>query len=475
MNKHICRLSALLMILSVSTSAAETAEQLRTKCRFNGGIIVHLDANGSKLSTDLAQGDNVLLHVLDPTEKALAASRKRLFDKTAYGQASAMRYDGKQLPYADNLINMIVCEKATTVPKAELLRVLRPLGTAYINGQVIVKPWPDDIDEWNHFLHGPDNNAVAKDKRVNQPRSMQWVAGPKWSRSHEEMASLSAMVTARGRMFSILDSSPLASIRFNANWKLQGRDAFNGTLLWERQIPVWNDHLRHFRSGPVHLPRRLIAIDDDVFVTLGLGAPISHLDGATGKTIKTFAGTEYAEELIYDNDTLFTVVGSSEVYRQGEGLHTRKEPKATSFRFIAAYDPKTAKQLWKLSFKQGDFLLPQTIGIKGNNLCFQSTQGMGCVDAKTGKVLWRKDRPSPARRMGYSSPTVVVTEDVVISSDREPKSPGDAAVEGKVTWGVNGWTEKGFARKVPNIVRAYSLKDGKQLWQAQATEGYNSP
>jgi outer membrane protein assembly factor BamB len=475
MNKHICRLSALLMILSVSTSAAETAEQLRTKCRFNGGIIVHLDANGSKLSTDLAQGDNVLLHVLDPTEKALAASRKRLFDKTAYGQASAMRYDGKQLPYADNLINMIVCEKATTVPKAELLRVLRPLGTAYINGQVIVKPWPDDIDEWNHFLHGPDNNAVAKDKRVNQPRSMQWVAGPKWSRSHEEMASLSAMVTARGRMFSILDSSPLASIRFNANWKLQGRDAFNGTLLWERQIPVWNDHLRHFRSGPVHLPRRLIAIDDDVFVTLGLAAPISHLDGATGKTIKTFAGTEYAEELIYDNDTLFTVVGSSEVYRQGEGLHTRKEPKATSFRFIAAYDPKTAKQLWKLSFKQGDFLLPQTIGIKGNNLCFQSTQGMGCVDAKTGKVLWRKDRPSPARRMGYSSPTVVVTEDVVISSDREPKSPGDAAVEGKVTWGVNGWTEKGFARKVPNIVRAYSLKDGKQLWQAQATEGYNSP
>ncbi len=475
MNKHIFHLSSLLMVLSVCAFAGGTADQIRSKCGFSGGIIVHLDSNGSKLSADLAEGENVQLQVLESSDEALAATRKLLFSNGSYGQSSAMSYDGKLLPYADNLINLIVCEKATTVPEAELLRVLRPLGTAYINGRTIVKPWPADIDEWKHFLHGPDNNAVAQDKRVNQPRSVQWVAEPKWSRSHEEMASLSAMVTAKGRMFSIVDSAPLASIRFNASWKLQGRDAFNGTLLWERQIPVWNDHLRHFRSGPVHLPRRLVATDDSVFVTLGLGAPASHLDAATGKTIKTFSGTEYAEEILYDNGTLFMVVGSSEVYREGGGLHDRKEPKATDVRFIAAYNPDTGRQLWKLSFKAGDFLLPQTIGIKGNSLCYQSTFGMGCVDATTGKVQWRKARPSPARRMGYSSPTVVVTDDVVISSDREPKSPGDAAGEGKVTWGVNGWQEKGFDRKVLNKVRAYSLKDGTELWQADGTEGYNSP
>jgi len=475
MRKHVFTLCSLLFVLSLSPSGAETADELRKKCRFHGGIIVHLDANGSKLSAELAKGDNVMLQVLDASDKALAASRKILFANGGYGQGSAMSYDGKQLPYADNLINMIVCEKATTVPSAELLRVLRPLGTAFVNGKTIVKPWPNDIDEWNHFLHGPDNNAVARDKKVNQPRSLQWVSEPKWSRSHEEMASLSAMVTAKGRMFSILDSAPLASIRFNASWKLQGRDAFNGTLLWERKIPVWNDHLRHFRSGPVHLPRRLIAKDDSVYVTLGLGAPVSHLDGATGRTIKTFEGTEYAEEILYDDGRLFMVVGSSEIYREGGGLHSRKEPKATDFRFIAAYDPKSGKQLWKLSFKAGDFLLPQTIGTKGDSLCYQSTAGMGCVDVATGKVKWRKSRPSPARRMGYSSPTLVMTDDVVICADREPKSPGEAAGEGKILWGVNGWTEKGFGRKAPNMVRAYSLKDGKELWKAPGAEGYNSP
>lgn len=475
MIRHRYVLSALLTVLPFATSAGDTADQIRAKGRFSGGIIVHLDANGSRLAAELAEGDNVLFQALESGDPALAATRKLLTATGSYGKSSAMQYDGRHLPYADNLINLIVCETATTVPEAELLRVLRPLGAAHIAGKVIVKPWPADIDEWNHFLHGPDNNAVASDKRVNQPRSVQWVAEPKWSRSHEQMASLSAMVTAKGRWFAILDSAPLASIRFNASWRLQGRDAFNGALLWERQIPVWNDHLREFRSGPVHLPRRLVAVEDRVFVTLGLGAPVSHLDAATGRTIKTFAGTEYAEEILHDQGTLFMVIGSSEVYREGGGLRERNEPKATDFRFIAAYDPETGAQRWKLSFRPGDFLLPQTVGIKGNALCYQSTHGMGCVEAATGRLLWRKERATPARRMGYSSPTLVMTDEVVICADREPKSPGDAAGEGKVVWGVNGWNEAGFARKEPNLVRAYSLKDGTELWQAPATEGYNSP
>ena len=474
MNRH--QLTLLLLLLATGMSFGRTtADNLRERAGFSGGIILHLDANGSQLAVDLANGRNTQLHVLERSAKSLAASRQLLFSKADYGQSSALQYDGKHLPYADSLVNLIVCEKESSVPKTEILRVLRPLGTAIIAGEKIVKPWPKDIDEWNHFLHGPDNNAVARDKQVNQPRSMQWVTEPKWSRSHEEMASLSAMVTAKGRMFAILDSAPLASIRFNASWKLQGRDAFNGTLLWERKIPVWNDHLRHFRSGPVHLPRRLVAADDSVFVTLGLGAPVSQLDAATGKTIRTFEDTEYAEEILHDNGRLFLVVGSSEIYREGGGLFYRNEPKVTDFRFIAAYDPKNGTELWKYSFAKGDFLLPQTVGIKDDYLCFQSTQGMGCLDVTTGKVRWRKSRPTSARRMGYSSPTLVMAEGVVICADREPKSPGEAASEGKVTWGVNGWSEKGFARKVPNQVRAYSLKDGKELWQAEGTEGYNAP
>jgi outer membrane protein assembly factor BamB len=462
------------VVATAGTTIGADADAIRKAAGFNGGIIVHLDANASALAAELAADESAQYHALEAKAPALTATRELLFKKEFYGRASAMGYDGKTLPYVDNLVNLIVCEGPTTVPNAEIMRALRPLGTAHINGKVTVKPWPNDIDEWNHYLHGPDNNAVAADKRINQPRTLQWVSEPKWSRSHEEMASLSAMVTAQGRMFCIIDGSPLASIRFNSQWRLIARDAFNGTKLWERTIPVWNDHLRHFRSGPVHLPRRLIAVGDKVYVTLGLGAPISELDAATGKTLRALDDTEFAEEIIHDNGRLYVVVGTSEIYREGGGLHERREPKATDFRFIAAYDAKSAKQLWKLSMEDGDFLLPQTIGTKGKFLCYQSTFGMGCVDVDTGKVLWRKKRLTPAKRMGYSSPTLVMTNDVVICSDREPKKQEEAA-QGKVTWGVHGWSEKGYARKAPNTVRAYALADGKELWTAPGTEGYNSP
>jgi hypothetical protein len=51
------------------------------------------------------------------------------------------------------------------------------------------------------------------------------------------------------------DEAPLASIRFVGDWQLVTRDAFDGTLLWKRPLGAWVDHLRHFRSGPAHLPQ----------------------------------------------------------------------------------------------------------------------------------------------------------------------------------------------------------------------------
>ena len=47
--------------------------------------------------------------------------------------------------------------------------------------------------------------------------------------------------------------------------------------------------------------------------------------------------------------------------------------------------------------------------------------------------------------------------------------------KGTVDWGVHGWNEAGFARKGPCTLHAYAAKDGRELWSAPCTEGYNSP
>ena len=59
----------------------------------------------------------------------------------------------------------------------EVMRVLAPEGVACLKKgsqwSKIIKPRPAQIDEWTHFLHGPDNNAVARDTEIDFPEHLQ--------------------------------------------------------------------------------------------------------------------------------------------------------------------------------------------------------------------------------------------------------------------------------------------------------------
>ncbi len=248
-------------------------------------------------------------------DPALAAeAMQRLEERGLAGPVTVIAWDGRELPYADNLVNLLVVEPGARVDADEVMRVLRPEGVALVGAgrrrERRVKPWPDDIDEWTHYLHGPDNNAVAEDTRVGPPRRMQWVSGPRLGRSHDHLSSVSAVVTARGRIFAIVDEGPAASVKADSKWMLVARDAFNGVLLWKKEVAPWEGQLRPFRSGPAELPRRLVAVGDRVYATLGYGKPVVALEAATGELIHTFTGTENAHEIVCGDGKLFVVVSA---------------------------------------------------------------------------------------------------------------------------------------------------------------------
>jgi len=450
-----------------------------------GGIVVSVGFDSGEELAGLRVNEKYLVHGLHTDENKLREARQSLLEAGLYGKVSAYRFDGKNLPYVDNLVNLVVVASGPSSPDGsaaagewqvadgEIERVLAPGGVAIANGNKTIKPVPDTIDEWTHYLHGPDNNAVARDSVVHSPRSIQWVCGPRWGRSHEQMASMSAAVTAKGRLFYIVDTAPLAFVRFDAQWELVARDAFNGTRLWSRPIPKWSDHLRHFRAGPLHLPRRLVADGDTVYVTLGIDAPVTALDAATGETLRTFKGTERTEEILLQDGVLYLVIGTSEVYRQGGGLRERGEPKPTDYRYITAVYIRTGQPLWRTRELKDEFILPLSLTVKGNSVFYQSTAGVVRLDAASGKEIWKAPRLTPLRRMSFSGPTIVATDDVLLCADRST-SEKDAA-RGKVEWGVHGWNESGFPRKGPATLRAYAVEDGRELWSAPCSEGYNAP
>ena len=232
------------------------------------------------------------------------------------------KFNGARLPYVDNLVNLLVAEDRGAVPLDEIMRVLCPGGVAYVGhrGEAVVgggewtktvKQRPQAIDQWTHFLYNATNNAVSKDAVVGPPRQLQWVGGPKWTRTHDHMASVSAVVSSGGRIFYIVDEAPTAAVILQPQWSLVARDAFNGTILWKRPISNWPWHLRGFRSGPSDLARKLVAMNDRVYVTLDLGGPLAALDAATGRTVATYQGTEGALEVVLSDGTLYVVAGTA--------------------------------------------------------------------------------------------------------------------------------------------------------------------
>ncbi len=462
-----------LSLISMSVLAG-SATDIITQTGIKGGLIVHLGCGDGTFTSSLLVNDRYLVHGLDINQNNINKARKHIRSKEIYGKVSVDFFDGKHLPYTDNLVNLVISNNPSDVPMDEILRVLAPGGAAYIQGKKTVKPRPDEIDEWTHFLHEPDNNAVARDTRVGQPRSTQWIGGPRWGRSHEELASMSAAVSSNGRLIYIMDVAPLASIRYESKWQLMARDAFNGIDLWKRDIPKWVNRLRSFRAGPAHLARRLVAWGDKIYITLGLDAALAELDAATGKTLRTFSGTEYTEEILLHDNVLYLVIGSSEVDVTGKGLHKEGEPAPTDFRCIKALDITTGKCLWTENCTADGSILPLTLAVTKGRVFYYGSGGLVCLNSADGEELWRTNRETPAVRFAWSSPTLVVYDNVVLVADRNITSK-EAVSKGTIKWNVDGMGVKGIPRPGPSSLRAYSIRSGKELWDCSCKEGYNSP
>jgi len=280
----------ILASIAAPAAWAREADDILKATGVRGGLVVHVGCGGGELTAALRANDSMIVQGLDTSAVCVAATRSHAARQGLAGKVSAAVYDGRHLPYADNIVNLLVVTKAD-IARDEILRVLAPGGVAYVvtntaaaNKPIIVKPRPKNIDEWTHYLHGPGNNAVANDSAVGPPRHMQWLAGPRWTRTHHGLNTVSSVVTAGGRLFYIVDSATAANKSVPGKWSVVARGAFNGVKLWTKKIDSWAVNPR-FRSGPPQVTRLLVTGAGRVYAPLGLGEAITVMDAATGKTL----------------------------------------------------------------------------------------------------------------------------------------------------------------------------------------------
>ena len=151
-------------------SAIRLAAQVIEDTGVSGGLVVHLACGDGKLIAALGACDGYLVQGLDVDKENVDLARRHVQSRGLYGKVTAGRLVGSRLPYVDNLVNLVVAEALGGVSQQEVMRVLCPESTAYVkkNGQwtKTVKPRPEEIDDWTHYLHDSSNNAVAHDSVV---------------------------------------------------------------------------------------------------------------------------------------------------------------------------------------------------------------------------------------------------------------------------------------------------------------------
>jgi len=459
-----------------ATPGDESAQILQAT-GIKGGLVVHLGCADGKLTAALRASESYLVHGLDSRSENVIKAREYIQSLGAYGPVSVDSFDGKHLPYADSTVNLVVASGKCQVASEEIARVLAPNGVALVltddptafatrhsplatqpltglpGWSAFVKPRPEDIDEWTHFLYDASGTAVSKDRQVAPPKRLQWVAEPRWCRSHEFPSSVNAVVSADGRVFYILDEGPLGVYKkLPQSCSLIARDASNGLLLWKQPMREWSYehgtglgdrwHIHHT------LPRRLVAHGDKVYLTLSFrNSPVSILDAATGAILtEGIEGTEGTDEILYADGIL---VAKSTDQSQGATKYITQKDLSDS---LAAVDAETGSLLWRKDKVQ---VAPYALAVKDDRVVYHNMAEIVCLDAKTGRELWRV--ANDVERIPGAGSTLVISEDVVLyHSYRHETKPGA---------GRRG-------RKTVAAITALGAEDGQELWTAKGGIGW---
>jgi len=439
---------ALLLSLCLPAPAAEdvATHPALAASGVKGGLVVLLGCGDGRSAVALRGGEAFLVQALDTSAQKVAAARRHIASIGACGAVTARAFDGRRLPFVDNTVNVLVADDPFAVPAEEMLRVLCPGGVLCTRqGQkwnTRAKPRPDTLDEWTHYQHDPQGTMVGRDKVVGPPRRIQWMGGPKWLRNHDFMSSMNAMVSSGGRIFYIIDEGLRAHVFLPARWTLIARDAFNGTILWKRPLKDWHPTNWPLKSGPGDMPRRLVAVGDRVFVTLGYRQPVTALDAVTGQTVRTYDQTRSTDEILFSDGALYLAVepdkppveyraqGASygEIGRANSGWGwSRQKPERT----VLAVDARSGKTLWQ----HKDHVAPLTLTVGADRVFFFDGERMIALDRSSGQRRWASDSPGKVIiRPATGAAARVVCRDDVLVICHSTQTAAFSAKDGKLLW-----------------------------------------
>lgn len=408
---------------------AALAEEILDRIGTERGYCLIPGPGEGRLAFELAKRSQLKILCLEKDADRVQGLRASLDQAGLYGvRATVHHRPDDSLPYAPYLANLIVSEnlllgREFTGSPEEILKVLRPEGgTAYLPKNWADHPALKDRSDlqitttdhpwivvrrgslpgagvWTHQYGDAGNTSNSHDELVMHPLEALWYGEPGPRPMTDRGTRSPAPLSIHGRLF------------IQADRRLFGLDAYNGTMLWEREIPdlrranVPRDAANQMAKGH----SLYVAIRDRLW----------ELDGQTGDLMQTFPVVRPENDLTYDWGCvvdggpviLGTAVrrGGLFIGADGEWYDDPNEEsdKVTSDNLFGI-DPAAVRTVWiyergriinsTLSAGDGSVYFietrsPEAVGRRSARLHEKqlfTDQWMVCLDASTGEVKWEK-------------------------------------------------------------------------------------
>jgi len=175
----------------------------------------------------LVEQSHLALEVVPAPDVDAAALRARLADATLLGRRAVVveTVDGR-VPVTDYLANLVVRLDASFSAE-EALRLARPADGVIVgpDGAATLRPPLAGAGDWSHAYAGPGNTACSGDLFAGSELDLQWFGGPGPSAMIDRHLRTAPPLEFGGRLY------------LPASDRVIAVDAYNGTVLWERELP----------------------------------------------------------------------------------------------------------------------------------------------------------------------------------------------------------------------------------------------
>jgi len=371
------------LLLAAGAARGARAQELVKASGVRAGLVVHLGVTDGKLDAALGKAGNFLVHGLAADDAAAERARKHVEAQGLYGTVSVERSAFDRLPYAEDIVNLLVVSAATApkVKAEEVARVLAPDGVACFEGgapagltgpkalksagkwTLVVKPRPAGMDEFTHHNYDASCNRVGRDKLAEAPFSMRWMDGPSWTTSGSGPIT---MVSAGGRIFTGVQERYRFGNKKVSRVYATARDGYNGKVLWKKRAQGFS-------------ALTAIATRDVFYTVIESRGPLVALDAVSGEVVRTYKQAGAPEWAVFHDGKLIMNAGSK---------YAKK---------LKCVEAASGKILWtgKRSIR-GSKLVPNVaVDAEKGELYFLHTvrkdtspPTLGCIDLASGREKW---------------------------------------------------------------------------------------